>query len=299
MRFIHAARELQTADGPVRSIAFYTAAEARAMFVREADEAVEIASPSGNPYLDYDELGRALRVSGAEAAWVGWGFVAEHAGFATRCAELGVVFIGPPPEVMLRLGDKIGAKLLAEEAGVPVAAWSGGPVASVDEARSHVARIGYPLMVKATAGGGGRGIRFVGDEEQLASAWDRASREAEASFGDPTVFLERVVTGARHIEVQVMADLHGNVWTPGVRDCSLQRRNQKILEESASTVLPEAVAEEARQAAIRLSAPPATATPEPSSSSTSRPRAGWRSSRSTPACRSNTRSRRSPPASTW
>jgi acetyl/propionyl-CoA carboxylase alpha subunit len=252
IRFIRAARELGPGDGPLRTVALYTSVEARAMFVREADEAFEIASPGGNPYLDYDELARALTISRADAAWVGWGFVAEHAAFAARCADLGVVFIGPPPEVMRRLGDKIGAKLLAEEAGVPVAPWSGGPVGSLGEARLHAESIGYPLMVKASAGGGGRGIRLAAAEDQLRTAWERARSEAEASFGDPTVFLERVVTGARHVEVQVLADDYGNVWTPGVRDCSLQRRNQKILEESASTVLPPPVAAAAKAAAVRL-----------------------------------------------
>jgi acetyl/propionyl-CoA carboxylase alpha subunit/acetyl-CoA carboxylase carboxyltransferase component len=138
---------------------------------------------------------------------------------------------------MRRLGDKIGSKLLAEQVGVPLAPWSGGPVDSVAEAREHAERIGYPLMIKATAGGGGRGIRFVSGPDQLEQAFERASGEAGRTFGDPTVFLERAIPGGRHVEVQVVADGAGNVWTLGVRDCSVQRRNQKVIEESASTAL--------------------------------------------------------------
>src|ERR1700754_4379038 len=149
----------------LRTIALYTAVDRHSMFVREADEAVLIGPDdpdqafATSPYLDYNELSRGLRVARAEAVWPGWGFVSEKAEFARLCRELGIVFIGPSPEVMERLGDKIAAKVLAEEVGVPLAAWSGGPVPDLDAAREHAARIGYPLMVKATAGGGGRGIR--------------------------------------------------------------------------------------------------------------------------------------------
>ncbi len=253
MRFINAAREFRTgSDRALHTIALYTAAEPKAMFVRESDESFEIASSATNPYLDYGELERALRATGAEAVWVGWGFVAEHAAFSDLCESLGVVFIGPPGSVMRRLGDKIGAKLLAEGVGVPVAAWSGGAVASLDEAVDWAATIGYPLMVKAAAGGGGRGIRLVEGPDGLASAWEGASREAAGAFGDATLFLERVVTGARHVEVQVIADHHDNVWAIGVRDCSIQRRHQKIMEESASTALDAEMEAEAKAAAIRL-----------------------------------------------
>ena len=185
--------------------------------------------------------------SGADAAWVGWGFVAERPEFAELCARLGVVFVGPPPEVMRRLGDKIGAKLLAEQADVPVAPWSGGPVGSMEEARHHAAAIGYPLMIKATAGGGGRGIRRVDDADGLAEAFASARAEGLKAFGDDTVFMERVVTGARHVEVQLIADTYGTVWAAGVRDCSMQRRNQKVIEESQCIALtPDAGSRAAR-----------------------------------------------------
>ena len=151
--------------------------------------------------------------------------------------RLGIVFVGPSAEVMRRLGDKIESKRLAEQVGVPLAAWSGGPVADLEQAREHAETIGYPLMVKATAGGGGRGIRLVGSPGELDEAFERASSEASKTAGDATVFLERAIRGGRHVEVQVVADAAGDVWTLGVRDCSVQRRNQKVIEESASTAL--------------------------------------------------------------
>ncbi|WP_433293299.1 carboxyl transferase domain-containing protein [Pseudonocardia sp. CA-142604] len=242
----------------LRTIALYTAVDRHAMFVREADEAVLIGPDdpdqafAASPYLDHAELERALREARADAVWPGWGFVSEKADFARLCRELGIVFIGPSPEVMERLGDKIAAKKLAEEVGVPLAAWSGGAVADVAAAREHAERIGYPLMVKATAGGGGRGIRRVDSPEQLEEAFERASSEASKTAGDATVFLERAIRGGRHVEVQVVADADGDVWTLGVRDCSVQRRNQKVIEESASTALDAEQEEILRASAAEL-----------------------------------------------
>jgi acetyl/propionyl-CoA carboxylase alpha subunit/acetyl-CoA carboxylase carboxyltransferase component len=238
-RLIHAARELNHERGwSIRTIALHTDDERRATFVREADEAVLIGTPGGgNPYLDHAELERALRESGATAAWVGWGFVAEDPAFAELCERLGVTFIGPPAAVMRGLGDKIAAKLLAEEVGVPVAPWSRGPVEATDEALRHAREIGHPLMIKAAAGGGGRGIRIVTSEEELLPALERAREEGLRAFGDATVLMERLVAGARHVEVQVIADNHGGGWALGVRDCSVQRRSQKLIEESSSPAL--------------------------------------------------------------
>ncbi|MCC5949717.1 MAG: ATP-grasp domain-containing protein [Nitriliruptoraceae bacterium] len=259
MRLIHAVRELRERTGrPLTTIALHTEAERTAMFVREADEAHRIGPGPGepawttSPYLDHDELIRALGASDADAAWVGWGFVAEHADFTDRCRDAGVTFIGPSGDVMRALGDKIGAKLLAEQAGVPVAPWSGGAVDDLDAARDHADRIGYPLMIKASAGGGGRGIRKVTDPDGLAHGFERARAEGASSFGDPTVFLERVVERARHIEVQIIADGQGGVWAAGVRDCSLQRRNQKVIEESASTALRTEQVEQLKASAAEL-----------------------------------------------
>src|SRR6476661_4643997 len=244
MRLINAVREWNAEGRPaLRVIAVYTAADRHATFVREADESVLIgpaeadAAFGASPYLDYAELERALRACRADAVWPGWGFVSEKAEFAELCDRLGIIFIGPSAEVMRRLGDKIESKLLAEQAEVPLAPWSGGPVPDLAAAREAAESIGYPLMVKATAGGGGRGIRMVRAPEDLEEAFERASSEASKTAGDATVFLERAIRGGRHVEVQVVADAEGTVWTLGVRDCSVQRRNQKVIEESASTAL--------------------------------------------------------------
>jgi acetyl/propionyl-CoA carboxylase alpha subunit/acetyl-CoA carboxylase carboxyltransferase component len=252
MRLIRAVRELNLEHGfGMTTIAFHTEAERRAMFVLEADESVLIGGGK-SPYLDHAELERALRESRADAAWVGWGFVAEDPAFADLCARIGVVFIGPPPDVMRRLGDKIGAKLFAEEVGVPVAPWSRTPVETVDEAIEHAGAIGYPVIIKARAGGGGRGIRVAASEDELAPAFERARDEALGSFGDATIFIERLVTDAHHVEVQIIADDHGNVWAAGVRDCSIQRRKQKVIEESSSPVLGPQQERELRTAAVDL-----------------------------------------------
>ncbi|MDH3681826.1 MAG: ATP-grasp domain-containing protein [Acidimicrobiia bacterium] len=236
-RLIRTASELALAGETITTIAFCTDQERRARFVREADDYHVISSEKGLPYLDYEELERALVATKADAAWVGWGFVAEHPQFADLCDRLGVTFVGPSGDVMRLLGDKIGAKQLAEKIGAPVAPWSGGPVGSVAEAERAAAEIGFPLLVKAAAGGGGRGIRFVDDAAHVAEAFERATVEAERTFGDGTVFLEKRLVGAHHVEVQIAADDTGQVWALGVRDCSVQRRNQKLLEESSSPVL--------------------------------------------------------------
>ena len=300
MRLINAVREWN-AEGrpPLRLIAVYTAADRHAMFVREADEAVLIgpadadAAFGSSPYLDYAELERALRECRADAVWPGWGFVSEKAEFVELCDRLGITFIGPSAEVMRRLGDKIESKRLAEQVGVPLAPWSGGPVADLEQARAQAEKIGYPLMVKATAGGGGRGIRLVDSAEQLDEAFERASSEAARTAGDATVFLERAIRGGRHVEVQVVADAGGTVWTLGVRDCSVQRRNQKVIEESASTALDRrSGAAAARQG--RRAGPGRRLRQRRDRGVPLRARASGccRSSRSTPGCRSSTRSPR-------
>jgi acetyl/propionyl-CoA carboxylase alpha subunit/acetyl-CoA carboxylase carboxyltransferase component len=261
MRLINAVRELnEHRDDPMTVIALYTAPERNAMFVRLADEAfcigpATVVDREGGRrvgYLDYESLERALVAVGADAAWPGWGFVAERPDFADLCERLGIVFVGPDGAVMRRLGDKIEAKLLAEQAGVPVAAWSGGAVRTVEEALEHADRIGYPLMVKAAAGGGGRGIRKVTSAGELPTAFEHARAEAREAFGDDTVLLEKLITPARHVEVQVIADGVGTAWAAGVRDCSYQRRSQKVLEESASPALSPDQELEIGRAAIRL-----------------------------------------------
>ena len=261
MRLIHAVRELNGAgEPPIRTIALYTDAERVAMFVREADEAhrlgpamtVDADGHRRSGYLDFAALEQALVVARADAAWVGWGFVAEDPAFAELCERLGIVFIGPDAAVMRRLGDKIQAKLLAEEAGVPVAPWSGGRVEQAKDALEHAVRIGFPLMIKAAAGGGGRGIRQVESIDHLLSAFASAQAEALETFGHATVLLERLISPARHVEVQVIADGQGTVWALGVRDCSVQRRHQKVIEESASAALSPEQNRMLREASVRL-----------------------------------------------
>ncbi len=263
MRLLHAIREVNQERGTqTRAVAFYTDPDARAMFVRESDDAICLGSATfvdskdgvrKSTYLHYEALRHALVSSGADACWVGWGFVAEHPDFADLCTALGITFIGPSGDVMRKLGDKIASKRLAEAANVPVACWSNGPVVSLEQAHCEAERLGLPLMIKATAGGGGRGIRKVLRAEDLESAFLSASTEALKAFGDGTVFFESMVVDARHVEVQIIADTHGTTWAAGVRDCTIQRRNQKVLEEAPSPVLSEALDTQLRESAIRLS----------------------------------------------
>jgi acetyl/propionyl-CoA carboxylase alpha subunit/acetyl-CoA carboxylase carboxyltransferase component len=262
MRFIHAVREFNHEyETSLRTIALFTEPDRHAMFVREADEAVALGPAKmvdlhtgqvKSSYLDYDRVQRALVNVGAEAVWVGWGFVAEHAEFADLCRALGIVFIGPSGEAIRRIGDKISSKVLAKKARVPVVPWSGGPVATLTEARYHADRLGYPFLIKATAGGGGRGIREVRSHGELEEAFERARVDAFQAFGNPVVFLEQLVQNARHLEVQIIADLHGTTWAAGVRDCTIQRRHQKIMEEAPSPVLSPSQDRALRRAAIRL-----------------------------------------------
>src|SRR4051794_18006561 len=253
MRLIHAVRDLSAEIGThVETVALYTDADRNSTFVREADIAYLLGQASDRPYLDHAVLEKALVETGADAAWVGWGFVAEDPAFAELCERIGVTFVGPSAEAMRKLGDKIGAKLIAEQVGVPVAPWSRGEVATLEDALRAGDEIGYPLMLKATAGGGGRGIRMVASGADLAEAYERTSQEALRAFGSGVVFLERLVTGARHVEVQVIADGQGTAWALGVRDCSVQRRNQKIIEESSSPVLAPEQAAELKASAERL-----------------------------------------------
>ncbi|MEA5155824.1 carboxyl transferase domain-containing protein [Raineyella sp.] len=256
MRLIHAVRDLNAerrrGEAPITTIALYTDAERTAMFAREADEAYPIGPASGRPYLNHQLLARTLTAARADAVWVGWGFVAEDAAFADLVESLGITFIGPSGDAMRKLGDKIGSKLLAEEVGVPVAPWSRGGVNTLEEALAAADRIGYPLMLKATAGGGGRGIRKVGTAGDLTDAYQRTRDEAERAFGSGVVFLEKLVTGARHVEVQVIADGRGTAWAIGVRDCTVQRRNQKVIEESASPLLTHQQTADLKAAAERL-----------------------------------------------
>ncbi len=255
VRLIRAVRELNAEFGyGIKVIALHTESERGALFVRLADEGVRIREKGdlGSPYLDHQVLRKALIESKADAAWVGWGFVAEDPTFAELCADLGVTFIGPPPEAMRRLGDKVEAKYMAEATKVPVAPWSGGPVETMEEALEHAKSIGYPMILKARSGGGGRGIRMVFDPSELEEAIERTQSEAQKAFNDHVIFMEHLVQGGRHIEVQIIADNYGNAWAPGVRDCSIQRRNQKLIEESFSPALTKEQADDLAARAIAL-----------------------------------------------
>ena len=255
MRCIRAVKALRTHErSELRVIALYTDVDRDTPFVRHADAVERLDAPRGEvaAYLDHDGLLDALRRAGADAVWPGWGFVAEDPRFVERVTAAGIRFLGPSAEAMRRLGDKISAKEIAAASGVPVSAWSEGVVENVAQAAAHAARIGYPVVVKATAGGGGRGIRVVTRPEDLAAAFASAGSEAQAAFGDGRLFLERKVTGGRHIEVQIAADQDGVVLALGCRDCSVQRRHQKVLEEAPPPGSPPRLLAELSDAAVRI-----------------------------------------------
>jgi acetyl/propionyl-CoA carboxylase alpha subunit len=240
VRFMRAARSWSRERGVELSvIALYTHVDAEAPFVRLASKSICLGDAmvrgedgkQRSAYLDVERIVALAKQAGADALWPGWGFASERPELQEACEAHGLVFLGPPASAMRALGDKIAAKRLAEKAGVPVSPWSRE---SVDEAGAAecAARIGYPVLLKATAGGGGRGIRRVDHPDELVSAYRSAAAEAGAAFGDPSIFVEAFVADARHVEVQVLADSHGGVWALGTRDCSMQRRQQKVLEEA-------------------------------------------------------------------
>ena len=222
----------------IRSVAVYSDADRDALHVRVAHEAYRLgpAEPSRS-YLDIEAVIDAARASGADAVHPGYGFLAENARFATACAAAGLVFVGPPPAVLEALGDKVRARELMVEAGVPVV--PGTPALPADPAATAAAaeRLGYPVLLKAAAGGGGKGMRVVRSARELPSLLAQARGEAASAFGDDRVFLEKLVERPRHVEVQVLADAHGHVVHLGERECSIQRRHQKLIEESPSPVV--------------------------------------------------------------
>jgi acetyl-CoA carboxylase biotin carboxylase subunit len=221
----------------VATVAVHSTADADAMHVRLADESVCIgAPPAKDSYLNIPAIVAACEITGADAVHPGYGFLAENARFAEILEEHDITFIGPSAEHVRLMGDKIQAKVAARVLGIPVVPGS-GPLGSLDEAKSFARDIGYPVLVKAAAGGGGRGMKLALDESQLETALAAARNEARAAFGDPTVYLEKYLTHPRHIEVQVLADGQGNAIHLGERDCSVQRRHQKLWEEAPSPAL--------------------------------------------------------------
>lgn len=247
VRVIRACREL----GGIRMVAVYSEADREALHVRYADEAYSLGAPSPREsYLNIDKLIDVARRSGADAIHPGYGFLSERADFAHACQDAGLIFIGPTPDAISRMGDKLAARALMQKAGVPVVPGT-DPGLDDDALRRVADRIGYPLMVKAAAGGGGKGMRVVREPSQLDAALAAAHREAEAAFGDGTVYLEKLLEGARHIEFQILADTHGNTIHLGERECSIQRRHQKLFEESPSPFMDDDLRERMGQAAIR------------------------------------------------
>ncbi len=240
-----ACRVIRTArDLGYRTVAVYSDADAQAPHVQQADEAVRLGGPApADSYLYVEALLAAARATGADAVHPGYGFLSENAGFAQACADAGLVFIGPPPAAITAMGDKALAKQRMLAAGVPCAPGYLGD--EQDDARlvAEGTKLGFPLLVKAKAGGGGRGMRLVHEAGQLAQAIAEARREAQSAFGDGAVMLERLITHGRHIEIQVFADAHGNAVHLGERDCTAQRRRQKVIEEAPSPVVSPAMRE--------------------------------------------------------
>ncbi len=233
VRIIRACRELG-----VRCVAVYSTADRNSLHAQIADEAVCIGPPATkDSYLNMDAVIQAALNTGAEAIHPGFGFLSENAEFARKCAEYGLVFIGPSPEAIELLGNKAAAKETMAAAGVPVIPGSKGAVASIEEARAFAEKAGYPVLVKASAGGGGRGIRRVDLPSELEAQMTAAQQEAEKFFGDSAVYIEKFLINPHHVEIQIIADQHGNYIYLGERDCSMQRRNQKIIEECPSPIV--------------------------------------------------------------
>jgi acetyl-CoA carboxylase, biotin carboxylase subunit len=238
-------------ENDVEAVAVYSTADADALHVRLADRAICVGPPAATEsYLKIPSLVAAATTTGCEAVHPGYGFLSENPAFVEACADNDLVFVGPDADVMARMGDKVQAKLELREAGVPLVPGTEGST-SVEEARAAAAEVGYPVLLKASAGGGGKGMRLVRDPDELEAAFGMASMEAEAAFGDGSLYLEKAVSPARHVEIQVIADGQGGVLTLGERECSIQRRHQKLIEESPSPALDPGTREAMEAAAER------------------------------------------------
>ncbi|NLJ72724.1 MAG: acetyl-CoA carboxylase biotin carboxylase subunit [Syntrophomonadaceae bacterium] len=246
LRIIRACKELG-----VKTVAVYSIADKNSLHVTNADEAICIgASPANQSYLNVSNIIAAAQISGADAIHPGYGFLAENPHFAALCETNRIKFIGPKPEVIEMMGDKVKARDLMEKAGVPCVPGSDGAVKSYEEAFSVAKVIGYPVMIKAAAGGGGKGMRLAHNETTLKDALDMAKLEAGTAFGNDEIYIEKYVEEPRHIEIQILGDGQGNIIHLGERDCSIQRRNQKLLEESPSTLLDETLREQMGEVAV-------------------------------------------------
>jgi acetyl-CoA carboxylase, biotin carboxylase subunit len=246
VRVIRAAHELG-----LEAVAVYSTADEDALHVRMADRAVRIGPPPATQsYLNIPSVVAAAKTTGCDAVHPGYGFLAENPAFVLACQESDLVFVGPDADVMERMGDKVQAKAEAQAAGVPVVPGAEGST-SAGEARSVAADLGYPVLLKATAGGGGKGMRLVEEPDELEGSFRTASAEAFAAFGDGSLYVEKAISPARHVEIQVLCDGHGGVLTLGERECSIQRRHQKLIEESPSPALTADRREEMEAAAER------------------------------------------------
>ena len=248
VRVVRACRDLG-----LTSVAVYSDADRNAPHVRMADEAIHLGPPpAGESYLNIGKILDAAKQSGAGAIHPGYGFLSENADFADACAEAGIIFVGPPGHVMRTLGEKTAAKRIAAEAGVPIVPGYNSRLEDTAQAVRIAEEIGYPILLKAAAGGGGKGIRFVHRPQDMEAALRLAQSEARGAFGDDTVYMEKAVTPARHIEVQIFCDTQGNAIHLGERECSIQRRHQKLIEESPSVALDDALRDRFTAAAVRL-----------------------------------------------
>src|SRR6266540_5789271 len=246
VRVIRALHELG-----IEAVAVYSTADEGSMHVRLADRAVKIGPPpASESYLRIPSLVAAAAMTDCEAVHPGWGFLAENPAFAAACEANDLVFVGPAPDVMARMGDKAQAKLELQAAGVPLVPGTDG-AASVEEARRASSELGFPVLLKACAGGGGKGMRLVHSPDELEDAFGAAAAEAQSAFGNPALYVEKVIVPARHVEVQVLADSRGGVLTLGERECSVQRRHQKLIEESPSPALTPETREAMEEAAER------------------------------------------------
>lgn len=246
VRIIRACRELG-----LKTVAVFSTADRNALHAKIADEAVCIGAPAAkDSYLNEKAIIAACEITGADAVHPGFGFLSENASFARNCGKCGITFIGPAPESIEMLGDKAAAKSAMKKAGVPVIPGSDGAVPTMEEAKRLAEEIGFPLMVKASAGGGGRGIRLVERMEDLEFQITAAKQEALNYFGDGSIYMEKFIVNPKHIEFQILADKHGNVVHLGERDCSMQRRNQKVLEESPSVIMTPMLRDRMGKAAV-------------------------------------------------
>jgi acetyl-CoA carboxylase, biotin carboxylase subunit len=248
VRIIRACRELGTTP-----VAIYSEADVESLHVRVADEAVCVGpAASSQSYLNIDAIIAAAKTVKAEAIHPGYGFLAENAAFARAVASAGLTFIGPDADAMETMGSKTSARRAAVEAGVPIVPGTVEALTSFDEARKTAEEFGYPVMLKAAAGGGGKGMRLVTNSEELRSAFETAQTEAAAAFGDSSLYLEKAVERPRHIEIQIFADTHGNVVHLGERECSIQRRHQKVIEECPSPINDPALRQRMGEAAVKI-----------------------------------------------